>query len=525
MVAVSPMVITMRRDKGRLNLVARSVAALCAGLTLAVPVWADAWRVETNAQATAVASNNVGLTSSQAAESDVVLTVTPQVQVTGLGAGYRLEGDVGFDGITYLARTRSDHLYPRARLGLNAQVVERLLYVETALDADTTAQNAFGVLSEGASDLNRSTVTRERVSPYLRRELSPNSVLLIRSDNSWTQTSNAQGAGGSTSRSDVHAHVLRYELMPRPLGLQVQLARLDSQSDILAGSNGGQVTFDTARVSLLYAPVSDFYVGVTGGRDRGAYGSTDTSGTLSGVILRWLPTPRTDLYASAEKRFFGTGWNGRFTHRSPFLVISSSLSRDASTYAAELASLSPDSSVASLLDAGLTSRVTDPLERQQAVNDAIRQRGLPRALNGAVTMSSRFAQLVQAVDASMALLGTRHTVVLRGFQRTTQDLLGPTDAVTTLTSANSRQRGLSLTASRRLTPDTTADIGYTYSRVVGFGPTAGQRTVNKTVRLGVSHNLSPRTTIAVGLRHRQIDSTIVTTAQESAVFVGALHRF
>lgn len=520
------MATTMRPDKGRLNPVARSIAALCLSAVAGQPAMADTLRVETNARATAVASNNVAMSNSGSAESDVVLTVSPRIQLTGLGGGYRLEGDIGFDGVSYLARTRGDHLYPNARLGLNAEVVNQLLYVDTAVDANATARTPFGVLDDGVTTQNRSTVTRERISPYLRREIGANALLLVRSDNSWTQTSNAFGASGNTLRSDVHAHTASYSLLPRPLGLHVQLSRLDSQTNNTLVANNGQVTFDAARLSLLWAPASDYYLGLTGGRDRGAYGNTDTSGTLSGVIVRWLPTPRTDLYASAEKRFFGTGWDGRFTHRSPFMVVSAAVNRDASTYAADVASISAESSVAALLDASLTTRITDPQARQQAVNDTIRQLGLPRSLSGAVNVTSLFARLNQRADVSVALLGTRHAVMLRVFQQTTQDLLGPGDVVTDITSANARQRGASVTVSRRLSPDTTADVGGTYARAVGFGVTEGIRTVNKSMRLGLSHNLSPRTTVNGGVRYRQLESTRgATSAQETAVFVGASHRF
>jgi uncharacterized protein (PEP-CTERM system associated) len=512
----------MRPEPGLLKPVARALA-LWLGVLTAAPVWAGAWQVQASTQADVVASNNVALANNQSAESDLVLTVTPQLRLVGLGAGYRIEGDVGFDLVSYLSRTRADHLYPRARLGINTQLVERLFYLDAAVDADTTAQNAFGVLNEGSNDLNRSVVTRERLSPYIRRELSPTSLLLLRSDNSWTQTADSAGTG-VTVRAYVQSDVLRYEALPKPLGLQLQVARLQSRSDSAAAPDGVyRATFDTARLSLLYAPIPEFYVGLTGGRDQGAYGNTDVSGTLSGSLFRWQPSPRTDLYAAVEKRFFGTGWNGRFTHRSPFVVVSSSVSRDASTYAAELASLSPDSSVASLLDASLSTRITDPVERQAAVDAALRQRSLPRVQNGALNVGSANAQLVQTADVSLALLGIRHTVLLRGFQQTTTDLVGPTDVV--VNSGNARQRGASLTLSRRLAPQTTVDLGLNYSRVIGFGATAGNRTVNKTARLGVSHDLSPRTSVATGVRRRLVDSNVVTTAQETAVYAGILHRF
>lgn len=98
------MAITMRRDKGRLNRVSRGVAVLCLGAAVLAPARADSWLTQVNARANLLASNNVALTSTENAERDVVLTVTPQLLMTGIGAGYRFEGDLGFDGITYLAR-------------------------------------------------------------------------------------------------------------------------------------------------------------------------------------------------------------------------------------------------------------------------------------------------------------------------------------------------------------------------------------------------------------------------------------
>lgn len=513
----------MRPDAARLNRVAKGAALLCLGLACGMAV-ADTWYVRNNARADLVASNNVGLRSNDAKASDVVLTVTPQLQATGIGSNYRFQGDFGFDGITYLGRTEADHLYPRVRAGVNSELVDRLLYLDVAADADTTAQSAFGALGDGTNTVNRSTFTRERVSPYLRRELSSRSVILARSDNSWTQTSNAVGTGQSRN-ARVRADVVRYELLPQPFGLQAQWADVDTHSNDQTLNNIADATFSAERVSLLWGPSPELYFGLTGGRDHAKYGTTDTDNTLRGVLFRWQPSPRTDLNASVEKRFFGTGWSGRFTHRSPFVALSSSFSRDAATYASQLTDVSLDSSVASLLDASLSTRITDPIERQQAVIDALRQRSLPSTQLGAATLASLRPRLVQQVDVSATFLGTRHTVVMRVFQSNTTDLISPGDTVDATTSANARQRGGSITASRRLNPETTLDLSLVHTRVEGFEVTAGRRTVNKTYRLGLSHNLSARTTLAAGIRRRLIDSTVVTTAQETAVYVGALHRF
>lgn len=515
----------MQLEQRRLSVVAKGAALLCLGLSAWHPAIADTWLVQNNASVNLVGSNNVGLQSDANKQSDVVLTVTPQLQATGIGANYRFVGDLGFDGITYLGRTQSDHVYPRLRLGLNSQLIERLFYLDAAVDADTTAQSAFGALGDNAtSTQNRSTFTRERISPYLRRELSSRSVLLARSDNNWTQTSNASVTGQSRN-ARVRTDVVRYELLPAPFGVQAQWADADTHSSDTTLGSIGDATFSAERLSLLWGPSPEFYVGLTGGRDHAKYGTTDIDHTLSGALLRWQPTPRTDLNVSVEKRFFGTGWSGRFTHRSPFAALSSSFSRDAATYASELSSISVDSSVASLLDASLSTRITDPIERQQAVNDALRQRSLPSTQLGAATVTSLRPRLVQTADVAATFLGTRHTVVVRLFQSTTTDLLSPGDIVDATTSAAARQRGGSLTVSRRLTPETTADLSVIHTRTAGFDATDGRRTTNKVYRLGLSHNLSARTTVAAGVRRRLIESTIVTPAQESAVYVGALHRF
>jgi uncharacterized protein (PEP-CTERM system associated) len=513
----------MRREPSRLSRVAGGVALLCLGLGWG-SASADTWYVRNNARVDVLATNNVNLVGDANKKSDVVLTLTPQLQATGIGSNYRFQGDIGFDGVTYLGRSEGDHLYPRMRLALNSELIDRLAYLDVAADADTTAQSAFGALGDGTNTVNRTTFTRERISPYIRRELSSRSVFLARSDNSWTQTGNAVGTGQSRN-ARVRSDIVRYELLPQPFGLQAQWADADTHSSDTTLGNIGDATFSAERVSLLWGPSPEFYLGITGGRDHAKYGTTDTDNTLRGVLFRWQPTLRTNLGGSVEKRFFGTGWNARFSHRSPFVALSASTSRDAATYASQLSDVSLDSSVASLLDASLSTRITDPIERQQAVQEALRQRSLPSTQLGAATLATLRPRLVQLSDVSATFLGTRHTVVLRVFQSTTTDLLSAGETADVTTSANARQRGGSVTVSRRLTPETTLDLSLFHTRVQGFETTAGRRTVNKSYRLGMSHNLSARTTLAAGLRRRLIDSTVVVPAQETAVYIGALHRF
>lgn len=233
--------------------------------------------------------------------------------------------------------------------------------------------------------------------------------------------------------------------------------------------------------------------------------------------------------AVVERRFFGTGWNATLTHRTPFMALSAGMVRQASTYAARLGSLQAGGNVPSMIDAILQTRIQDEVVRQAAVQDLMTKRGLPTTLNGPVDLFSRTVQLQQGVNVTLALVGVRHTVTVRVFHIRLQDLYGPNDDTPGILglASDSIQRGASLGLSRRLTPDTTADLTLVQTRTEGIGLNASLGTRNGTlVRLGATHALSPRTTVIGSVRH-QTGSTALSTgnATETAVSAGVLHRF
>ncbi|MEY2872636.1 MAG: hypothetical protein RLZZ373_7, partial [Pseudomonadota bacterium] len=254
--------------------------------------------------------------------------------------------------------------------------------------------------------------------------------------------------------------------------------------------------------------------------------TNNVSETLRGVSMRWAPSERTVFDALVEKRFFGTGWTVNFTHRSPFMAVSTGLVRQATTYAARLGVLQAGGDVATLVDSILQTRIQDPALRQIAVQDLIAKRGLPNTLTGPVDLFSRTVQLQQGANVTMALIGVRHTVTLRIFQTRTEDLRGPTENSVIGLASDATQRGATLGLSRRLTPDMSADLTFTHTKTDGLGPNVALHSSNSVVRLGATHSLSPRTTLSGAVRHQTGSSTLIgVKATESAISVGMLHRF
>lgn len=498
---------------------------LLAGWTVHGSAQAQAWRVVPAVKATATMSSNVGMQAADAASMDTVLTVTPQVQLLGTGPDYRLTGTLAADMVQYLGRSRADRILPRGQVVLNSRLVDRLLFVDAELGADTTSSTPFGLLSDGATFYNVGTTTRERISPYLDRELSPSSRITARSDLVWTQGRGTAAAAALTNSADalVQTHTARYDLRPEPAGLR---GEVNYQNTNYSDSAAGGLTLQTARLSALYAPDPTLTLGLTGGRDAARYTTNNVSETLRGASLRWAPTERTLFEALLEKRFFGNGWTVNFTHRSPFMAVSAGLVRQATTYAARLGVLQAGGDVATLVDSILQTRIQDAALRQIAVQDLIAKRGLPNTLTGPVDLFSRTVQLQQGANVTLAMIGVRHTVTLRVFQTRTEDLRGPTEDSVIGLASDATQRGATFGVSRRLTPETTADLSFTRTKTDGLGPNVALHSSNSIVRLGATHSLSPRTTLSGAVRHQTGSSTLIgVNATESALSVGMLHRF
>lgn len=512
--------------------------AVAAGTTLLVlltaspALQAQAWRFEPAVKVTAVATDNVGLSSTQE-QSDVVVVTTPSLRVQGRGPRYEVTGALAADAVQYLGRTRGDRLFPQTTLDLRSQPVERLFFLDAQASARTTTSDPFGDLGDGPTVLNRSRVLRGSLSPRLERELSPTTRFSLRSDHAWSR-----GFGSQTAPSSNDAYVEGqaglYELKPLPMGLRLsydrQMTRYKSQPD-------NELEFRTARAALLYSPDPELTLGLTVGRDEGRYTTNTLRDTLRGASLRWVPSERTRLEMQAERRFFGNGWDATLSHRSPFVAINARVQRSVSTYASRLGVLSAGTDVAGLLDAMLTTRVPDPNQRSQLVQDIIAQRGLPDSLSSAIDLYSGGAQVTQGGTLGLSWMGPRNVLTSQVYALRTRDLRGPDDVL--LVSADSRQRGASVGLSHRLTPQLSAEAAVTFARVRGEGSNLGRNTRNLGWRIGATQALSLRTSATAGLRFQTVHSDTPggltsdgtrfaansSKAEATSLSVGVLHRF
>jgi uncharacterized protein (PEP-CTERM system associated) len=483
---------------------------------------ADVWAVVPSVAAEAVASDNMNVVSSGTAKADVSLKVTPELRMIAQGPRYRVSTALSGDVYLYLAGSSSNQFLPHSSFDSNLVAIDRWVYLDANLAADTITDNQQAASFQNSAS-NRTGITRQRLSPYIDHQFSPTTSIFARTDHTWVQTeAGAQLVGGAT-RSHVESDLVRYDVKPYPFGLRFEGSHVKSSGGI---SVSEAVVFDAGRVGFLYSPESSVFFGVTTGRDRGRYGGSVTSNTLRGVLLHWVPNERTLLDAAVERRFYGTGWNFRFSQHSPYMAISTSFNRQVSTYAAQLASLPAGGSIESLLNAAYSTRYTDPLERLTRVQSELANQGLPSNISGASAVNSGAAQMVQSADLAWLLMGVRHTLTTRVYRQSTVALLGPTDSPA-LALNDSKQVGLVVDLARRLNPQTTGTAELSYSRTDALYTNDGQYRINLGLRLGLSQKLSPKTVGTVGVRRQYSSSSVegVADTREFAIYAGANHRF
>lgn len=503
---------------------ARQAAAALLGtlLTLAAaPSPAQSWHIEPAFSAQETLTNNVNLVSNESRRSDWVTQLTPSLRVTEKGARTSLLGSLSLPVLLY-ARTGSENnnAYPSADLLGDVALVENWLHVEGQIAISQQYFNPFGGQPLGLDNAtqNRYESDTYRISPYAKG-VTPNGVRYeLRNNNVWTNVSNTPVAANDFRYTEFKGNAAHPETT---IGWQA-----DFDVNDVTVNNGSTFRTRLVRLQPLYNVDPQLRLIGTVGYEENHFPSDDSSDVVYGGGFEWHPTPRTDVIAALEHRFFGAGYQFSFDHRTALTVWKVRVSRNTSSFPQQLASLPAGGDVSALLNNLFLATIPDAALRQQTVDQFIRDRGLPSVLTSALNLYSQEVFLQQSQTASVGLLGARNTVVLTIFNVRSQPISASGNALTTPVDFgdNSRQTGISLLWSHKLTQAVVVDATIERFRTVANAPLQG-RTNQTALRIAVSTPLSAKTTMFAGARYQTLSSDIVTDYNETAAFIGVTHNF
>ncbi len=443
--------------------------------------------------------------------------VTPAVRIST--RGQRIQGalDYAIDGVVYARETGDSGLQQRLRMSGRGELLEDRLYIDADAQMSRQAKSAFGQLPpvSGLSSANTVQTATYSLSPFLVGRIGSLADYRLRAVHSATIAPDA-------SQYDATSQSVEFGVSSGVLFGRLGWA-FDATHTVTAYEEGRRTRADGLVATLSYLVVPDLVVRVNGGTEWNDYRTVErTRYDRYGVGFEWRPTERTLISAQADDRYFGTGYNVVFQHRTPHTVWTLRAGRDVSEINGR--GTGPNITVFDLLYAQFASIEPDPLLREQLVLNFLATNGISRDTLVSPNVLFGAATLQESQSLSFALVGRRTTITVTvSVARVSRlDTIATGIADDFADTSAVRQRGFNVNLSHRLTPQSSATL--TLDGRHNEGDLAAQSTRQRTILLAWVTQLGVRSSLSLAGRHVSFDSQ-TDPYVENAVIATFSYRF
>ena len=153
-------------------------------------------------------------------QGDLILEFIPALAFNREGGRLRVNGTVALNFLGYVDGTQVSSILPNANILANLEAIDNFFFVDASLFAGQSVLNPFLPSSASSSTNNLYTSTQARVAPYFTGNIGPDVSWLVRSDNSYTWTSQPNNPLGNAYYVRNLAQVAR---APTPFGVTLRL--------------------------------------------------------------------------------------------------------------------------------------------------------------------------------------------------------------------------------------------------------------------------------------------------------------
>ena len=447
--------------------------------------------------------------------------------MSGNGRRVQLNGNVGVQGNYYAGEyntnSSSQNIFVQANLLGNVEAIEKFFYVEGAINVSQQYLSPFAPTP--ASNIgvtnNRYTSAGFRVSPYIRGVFPGGTTYLLRSDSIWSNLGHVQNVPGATS-SFAQRWTGRLDSPIRTWGWS-----LDGSATSTSFTDQQAVTNQIVRGYLNYRPDPQVLVYGIGGYEWNDYYLTESSNPVYGVGGEWRPTERTEVKGNWQHRFFGSEYLAAWTHRNPYTAFNINASQNISTYPQQIFAAPAGGDVAALVNAAFTTRIPDPVQRAQAVQQFLATSGLPATLQAPLNYYVQQVFLYEQQSATFTLLGVRNSTAFTLYNRKQEVISGGTGVALPAPFGalnNNTQRGGSIAYSHQLTSLTSLNASVSRYQTIATAPFTGKSVTNYFV-VSAGTRLGPKTDGFTGLTYTDFNSDVSNDYTAYTVYVGLNHRF
>lgn len=487
---------------------------------LLAPAAQAQWKVVPSVDLRETYSDNVRLEPADSARGQFITELAPSLTIANESPRLKLHANAISHLYAYSDRldgtnSSSSELRGDAR----ATLIGDLLYVDGAASIGQQAVSAFGpqvTNNNGYASANRAKVSTWRISPYVRHRFGATANGELRYTRDSVKSGNT-GLGDSTSNT------LAASLSSGPafhvIGWDLQASRQD-----LDDSLARKFHIENSNATLRYRATQSLNLNASAGYDKYDYPKPggSSAGKSYSLGFTWTPSLRTNIQASAGKRYFGPSYLLALSHRSRGTVWTINYN-DAVTTTRDQLLIPAAVNAIDVLDRLFATSIPDAEARRQAVQAYIRANGLPPSLAHNINYFSNRFILQRQFQATVAFNTARTTsvVAVNASKRTAlsapevdSPLLGT--APPTLND-DIKQAGASVLLSYRLSPRSAANLALNGSRSESL--TTGIVDNRKSVSLSMNSQVQRKLKGAVELRHTQGNVAIAggRTYRENAV--------
>lgn len=268
-------------------------------------------------------------------------------------------------------------------------------------------------------------------------------------------------------------------------------------------SSFADVTREKYEGLIYFTPVQRVRLSAGLGRESNDFGLGSESYTTKSASVEWAASQRTNLTASVEDRFFGTGYAFDFTHRRARSSWNLAASRDVSSSANNNPDAEDELLYREFYDA--LGSISDPIERANEARRLLEEQGG----SSAFLFVSNSYYVNESIRGGVALIG-RRSVLRFDLQRSERSRLGAAPVSNTQDDfANYdtvTDNSISASIAHRLTPQSSGNASLRYSESEGSGNT--QSTTDRTqLSIGITTRLGQNANGGIVYRYQRADGT------------------
>lgn len=517
----------------------RRTALALACCTAVAGAQAENWRITPSVGILETYTSNVNDAPSGQEVDDWVTSLTATVGVAGEGRRVKLNGSIAVTTDLYARENQNNTIYPTVNLFGSVEAIERFLFIDATANVSQTYQNAFGPQpgNNVNATANRYTNQTYSLSPYLKGVLGATDIVYeVRDDNYWTIASQYGDFGNSLPNTYANNFLVYLASQKGRAGWRVEYNRYAYVPDIVSGErtdSNGKYTIQLARGILSYQYDPALQVSLRAGYEDDQFLLTSSSGAIYGAGFQWNPNERTQVGGFWEERFFGPSYQLNASHRRPNSAFNANASRGLTTTPVSF-SIPAGANVAQFLDSAFTTRIPDPAQRAEAVEQFLSKTGLPPTLASPVSYYGASILLTDSANVSYAILGVRNALTFSLFYLKQRPISGTGDVLPPALQGgpnDNTQTGGGVGFSHQLTGLTSFVANASYNRTtsnVSEGALSDTASNNVNASVGLATRFGPKTAGTAGVSYYSYRPTDVLDGRgydTFNVYAGVNHQF